>query len=101
MNYQTIVLQPTLPQSIFTTLKTPNFIKNGKVYYILEYTKFSKHIICNLVYFRNKPNDAKLIMIQITVYTYINYLCILMNIQLSELKYTNLTYPHVQFMPIL
>jgi len=24
-----------------------------------------------------------------------------MNIQISGLKYTNLTYPHVQFMPIL
>jgi hypothetical protein len=57
--------------------------------------------LCNLVYLRNKLNDAQLIMIEITVYTYINYLCILMNIQLSELKYTNLTYPHFQFMPIL
>jgi hypothetical protein len=101
MNYQTIMLQPTLPQSKFATLKTPNLIKNGKVHYILEYTQFSKHIICNLVHPRNKPNDAKLNMLQTTEYTYINNLCILMNIQLSELKYTNLTYPHVQFMPIL
>jgi hypothetical protein len=101
MNYQTIVLQPTLPQSLFTTLKTPNLIKNGKAHYILGYTQISKCTICNLVHLRNKLNDAKLIILQTTKYTYINFLCILMNIQLSELTYTNLTYPHIQFMPIL